>query len=456
MIPPRDGWHRFETDEEKLDFLRNKKLIPKTLGLRPFVYSGGCTDKPVLCEIIGYDGDSFLVIELPDKSLHTIHRDYLSEMQATKTKEGFKIKFVRDAKKSPESFVVFDFETTDRNHKIAEVVEIGAVKYIDRKQSETFHSLVSYTNQMSIFAADVHHISDSDLDDAPPIKDVLPKFMEFVGELPLIAHNGFTFDFLVLERICEAQGIPCVLDGYDSLQVAKKSLRCPNGHSLKALKEYYEITGNDHRALDDALASAEVWKLCFPSQFSRSDDGAQESERTKRSDAKWIETLTLLEKLKATISSIDQNYDTSVIRAEHRTQKSSESEAITILGYPICTIKGVRNRSAYFTSTFRKPITEATNDYKVLSGGVLKISISYLIQLFNDVDFAIALYEICLAGSDPFGCCSAYIECSDAKKCVRTDPMLYGRCQYRRNLIEGRIFYGKNAVTKNAFWEDAP
>lgn len=444
MIPPRDGWHRFESDEEKLVFLREKKLIPKTLGLRPFVYSGGFTDKPILCEIVGYDGDSFLVIQLSDKSLHTIHRDYLAEMQTTKTKEDFKMKFVRGVRKSPESFVVFDFETTDRNHKIAEVVEIGAVKYINQKQAETFHTLVSYTNQMSIFAADVHHISDSELDNAPPIKDVLPKFMEFVGDLPLIAHNGFTFDFLVLERVCEAHGIPCVLDGYDSLQVAKKAISCPNGHSLKALKEYFEIVGNDHRALDDALATAEIWKRCFPSQFGLSDGSAPEPEPTKRSEAQWIDTLTLLENLKAAVSSVDRNYDTSVIRAEHRTQKSSESEAIIILDNPICTIKGVRNRSAYFTNTFRKPIAEATNDYETLSGGVLKISTPYLIQLFNDVDLAIALYEICLAGSDPFGCCSAYIECSDAKKCIRIDPMFYGRCQYRRNLIEGRIFYGKN------------
>ena len=54
---------------------------------------------------------------------------------------------------------------------------------------------------------------------------------------------------------------------------------------------------------------------------------------------------------------------------------------------------------------------------------------------------------------DAFGCCSScrngekydYRVCSDAGKCLRGDERA-GHCQYRKNLENGRIFFGKNAV----------
>lgn len=43
-----------------------------------------------------------------------------------------------------------------------------------------------------------------------------------------------------------------------------------------------------------------------------------------------------------------------------------------------------------------------------------------------------------------FGCCDKYVQCSDAKKCLHTNPFYYRSCQYRQNLLAGKIFYGKN------------
>ena len=46
--------------------------------------------------------------------------------------------------------------------------------------------------------------------------------------------------------------------------------------------------------------------------------------------------------------------------------------------------------------------------------------------------------------ADIFGCCSRYIECSDALKCTNPNKRLAKGCQYKTNLENGRIFYGKN------------
>lgn len=43
-----------------------------------------------------------------------------------------------------------------------------------------------------------------------------------------------------------------------------------------------------------------------------------------------------------------------------------------------------------------------------------------------------------------FGCCGRYEACSDARACIHPDVKFALGCQYRQNLKEGKIFYGKN------------
>lgn len=45
---------------------------------------------------------------------------------------------------------------------------------------------------------------------------------------------------------------------------------------------------------------------------------------------------------------------------------------------------------------------------------------------------------------DSFGCCSLYEECSNSKKCLHEDILYSTACMYRKNLENGKIFYGKN------------
>lgn len=41
-------------------------------------------------------------------------------------------------------------------------------------------------------------------------------------------------------------------------------------------------------------------------------------------------------------------------------------------------------------------------------------------------------------------CCSRYLECSNAKRCVHPDPTLSLVCGYRKILASGKIYYGEN------------
>lgn len=82
----------------------------------------------------------------------------------------------------------------------------------------------------------------------------------------------------------------------------------------------------------------------------------------------------------------------------------------------------------------------------------LKSDKAFLRVIFQQDDDSILKYIkenilYCLANyesSSSFGCCSKFIECSDAKKCVHENKIYSMGCKYRANLEIGKIFYGKN------------
>lgn len=57
---------------------------------------------------------------------------------------------------------------------------------------------------------------------------------------------------------------------------------------------------------------------------------------------------------------------------------------------------------------------------------------------------SISIDKFYTANVEQFGCCNDFIRCSDALGCLHTDNWDYIGCAYRRNLENGRIFYGKN------------
>lgn len=56
----------------------------------------------------------------------------------------------------------------------------------------------------------------------------------------------------------------------------------------------------------------------------------------------------------------------------------------------------------------------------------------------------IAIEIISEYSGETFGCCSRYLTCSDERKCVHPDRLFSRACSYRKNLENGRVFFGKN------------
>lgn len=155
------------------------------------------------------------------------------------------------------AYVTFDLETTDKAIGTCEIVEIGAARVRDGVVVDRFRELVRPNGPVHPEAQRVHGYGDADLVGAPPLREVWPRFLAFVGSDLLVAHNGHGFDIPVLQRLAQPLGGADHLTFFDTLPLARSLFR--ERVTLGALARRYDIDpGTSHHALDDALALAGV------------------------------------------------------------------------------------------------------------------------------------------------------------------------------------------------------
>jgi DNA polymerase III epsilon subunit family exonuclease len=163
-----------------------------------------------------------------------------------------------------EDLVFFDIETTGTDIFRSEIVEIAAIR-VHLKGNEArelghFHSLVKPSRPIPAAATEVHGITDEDVRDSPSLKDVLPRFLDFIGDSPLAGHNIETFDLPIIRR--HASNILRRVVGNLTLDTLPFSKRLFPGepHRLGALAEKLDIPVEQaHRALDDVRTNIGVF-----------------------------------------------------------------------------------------------------------------------------------------------------------------------------------------------------
>jgi DNA polymerase-3 subunit epsilon len=164
--------------------------------------------------------------------------------------------------------IVFDTETTGLNPQEGHrLVEIGCVEIVNRVATgRTFHAYINPERDMPPEAERVHGLSVTFLSDKPCFHAVVPDFLDFVGDSPLVAHNA-GFDFAFLNWELGQCGHPEIHVGrmVDTLAMART--RHPGAkHTLDALCSRYGIDRSQrvkHGALLDAELLAQVYvELC--------------------------------------------------------------------------------------------------------------------------------------------------------------------------------------------------
>ena len=157
--------------------------------------------------------------------------------------------------------VVVDVETTGWLADSASITEIGAVRLASDQPAREFSALVNPGTPIPPAITALTGITDHMVAAAPPIGDVLPRFIEFARDSVIVAHNA-PFDLGFLTAACAANGIDWPPSAVIDTAVLARLLLTPGAvpdHKLTTLAGYFG-TGTDpcHRALADAKATAGV------------------------------------------------------------------------------------------------------------------------------------------------------------------------------------------------------
>lgn len=168
-------------------------------------------------------------------------------------------------------FVSIDIETTGLDYHKEQIIEFGAVRYINGQPEETFSHLINPQKSIPRYISRLTGIEDAEVERAPDFSNLADQILSFLGEDPIIAHNVW-FDLPFLEyhfrknrdsgvsadRIREFLFLPN--DKHDTLILARTYLPFLPGFSLARLADYFNIPQKKtHRAFPDAQTAAEIF-----------------------------------------------------------------------------------------------------------------------------------------------------------------------------------------------------
>lgn len=160
--------------------------------------------------------------------------------------------------------IVLDTETTGLDPTVGHrIVEIGCIELLNHVPTgRTFQCYVNPERDMPSEALSVHGLTTEFLARHPVFADVVEKFLEFIGDSPLVMHNA-DFDLRFVNAELKRLEIPplAVARVTDTVTIARRKFPGAPA-SLDALCRRYQIDLSDralHGALKDARLLAHVY-----------------------------------------------------------------------------------------------------------------------------------------------------------------------------------------------------
>jgi len=160
-----------------------------------------------------------------------------------------------------ETVAVIDFETTGLSPAMGDrATEVAVVIVEDGEIVGRYQSLMNAGVYIPPFIEALTGISNAMISKAPPVKEVMGALAEFVGDLPLVAHNAsFDKKFLDAEwlRINQRRRREFAC----SMLLGRRIYPAAPDHKLGTLVRHLGLPSaiRHHRALADAEMTAHLW-----------------------------------------------------------------------------------------------------------------------------------------------------------------------------------------------------
>lgn len=159
-------------------------------------------------------------------------------------------------------YIVFDLETTGFDPKTCKIIEIGALKYRNNELVDEFDVLINPEVSIPSNITSITGISDEMVKNAHTIYEVLPEFIKFIEDYPLVAHNA-PFDLSFIEQNILNLGLDMITNtNLDTVLLSKKYIPEAYNHKLETLKKYFHLDYGSHRSIDDCKTTNYVYQYC--------------------------------------------------------------------------------------------------------------------------------------------------------------------------------------------------
>ena len=174
--------------------------------------------------------------------------------------EALMITNPKNKKIDEEEFVVFDIETTGLNSHTNKIIEIGAVKIKAGRIIDRYSQLINPGISIPYHITEITSITNEQVANQPKIDEVIGKFVDFIGDAVLVAHNA-PFDMGFIKRdIKEYLNIDLENSVIDTLQMARDLFPDFKKYGLGDLNKSLGLAlEKHHRAVDDSQATANMF-----------------------------------------------------------------------------------------------------------------------------------------------------------------------------------------------------
>lgn len=208
------------------------------------------------------------------------------------------------------TYVVVDLETTGLMPNYAKITEIGAIKIVDGKMVQKFHTLIDPEVKIPKNLVEKIGITDEMVAGKPKYEEVLPAFYQFIEGATIICHNA-NFDWnRFLTYFFNKLGMYPKNDVLDTMKIFKSLYPEVKKANLAKMCETLQVPlGTHHRALNDAMVTG----YCFLKMQQKAVDMMKEG----RLETSQVQKTSPIVSQSATVGEVYPKASTFVVMANY-------------------------------------------------------------------------------------------------------------------------------------------
>lgn len=150
-------------------------------------------------------------------------------------------------------YILLDFETTGLEASSSEIIEVGAIRVEGLNEVARYHTLVKPKSPIPAIITEITGITNAEVENAPPIEAVADAIAEFLGDLPIVAHNSKIEQDFLDQHVSPLVG-GRVFTVHNSIDPLALLLPESHSHSMETMRNWAGVDlDNAHRADKDCL-----------------------------------------------------------------------------------------------------------------------------------------------------------------------------------------------------------